>query len=32
MRPPTYTALRTALGIPADDQQLLASGEPNTER
>lgn len=31
MRPPTYTALRTAFGIDADDHQLLAHGEPNTE-
>lgn len=31
MRPPTYTALRTALGIDADDDQLLAKSEPNTE-
>lgn len=31
MRPPTYTALRTALGISADDEQLLAQSEPNTE-
>lgn len=31
MRPPTYTALRTALGVDADDGQLLAPSEPNTE-
>jgi transcriptional regulator with XRE-family HTH domain len=31
MRPPTYTALRTALGLDADDDQLLARSEPNTE-
>jgi transcriptional regulator with XRE-family HTH domain len=31
MRPPTYTALRTALGIETDDEQLLAHGEPETE-
>ncbi|WP_073946480.1 helix-turn-helix domain-containing protein [Streptomyces kebangsaanensis] len=31
MRPPTYTALRTALGVEADDDQLLAPSEPNTE-
>ncbi|MFD4263974.1 helix-turn-helix domain-containing protein [Streptomyces sp. NPDC058534] len=31
MRPPTYSALRNALGIPAEDEQLLAPSEPNTE-
>jgi transcriptional regulator with XRE-family HTH domain len=31
MRPPTYLALRTALGIDADDTQLLALSEPNSE-
>ncbi|MFG3154263.1 helix-turn-helix domain-containing protein [Streptomyces sp. NPDC048219] len=31
MRPPTYLALRTALGIDANDTQLLAQREPNTE-
>ncbi|MFF9758616.1 helix-turn-helix domain-containing protein [Streptomyces caelestis] len=31
MRPPTYTALRTALGIDADDTQLLVTDEPDTE-
>ncbi|EYT83963.1 DNA-binding protein [Streptomyces sp. Tu 6176] len=30
MRPPAYQALRTGLGIEADDEQLLTS-EPNTE-
>lgn len=31
MRPPTYTALRASLGLKADDDQLLAQREPNTE-
>jgi len=31
MRPPTYQALRTALGIATDDNQLLADSEPDTE-
>ncbi|MEV6790869.1 helix-turn-helix transcriptional regulator [Streptomyces sp. NPDC051320] len=31
MRPPTYTALRTALGIQADDEQLLAPRDTDTE-
>ncbi|MFJ2731446.1 helix-turn-helix domain-containing protein [Streptomyces sp. NPDC087317] len=31
VRPPTYAALRTALGVEADDDQLLAPSEPNTE-
>lgn len=25
MRPPAYVALRTALGLPPDDEQLLAT-------
>lgn len=33
MRPPSYAALRTALGIAPDDDQLLASPEePEQER
>lgn len=31
MRPPTYTALRGALGIPPDDEQLLAQREATPE-
>jgi hypothetical protein len=32
MRPPTYVALRTALGLQPDDTQLLAdTGETNPE-
>jgi transcriptional regulator with XRE-family HTH domain len=32
MRPPTYVALRTALGVPHEDTQLLAPlGETNPE-
>jgi transcriptional regulator with XRE-family HTH domain len=31
MRPPTYMSLRTALGLDADDDQLLAQGEPDTD-
>jgi transcriptional regulator with XRE-family HTH domain len=27
MRPPAYTALRTALGLAPDDEQLLAKSE-----
>ncbi|MDT9688152.1 helix-turn-helix transcriptional regulator [Streptomyces sp. P9(2023)] len=31
MRPPTYAALRTALELDPEDEQLLAPREPNTE-
>lgn len=31
MRPPTYQALRGALGIAPDDDQLLASSEPTEQ-
>ncbi|MFD0146177.1 MULTISPECIES: helix-turn-helix domain-containing protein [unclassified Streptomyces] len=31
MRPPAYAALRAALELPEDDEQLLATREPNTE-
>lgn len=32
MRPPAYVALRTALGVPPEDTQLLApTGETNPE-
>ncbi|MFF2405764.1 helix-turn-helix domain-containing protein [Streptomyces sp. NPDC058092] len=31
MRPPAYVALRTALGVPHEDTQLLATGETNPE-
>lgn len=31
MRPPTYVALRTALGVPHEDTQLLAPRETNPE-
>ncbi|MFB7219383.1 helix-turn-helix domain-containing protein [Streptomyces sp. NPDC056227] len=31
MRPPAYVALRTALGVPHEDTQLLAAGGTNPE-
>ncbi|MEV0691821.1 helix-turn-helix transcriptional regulator [Streptomyces sp. NPDC050388] len=31
VRPPTYKALRTTLGVDTADDQLLAKREPNTE-
>ncbi|MFE0699163.1 helix-turn-helix domain-containing protein [Streptomyces sp. NPDC058872] len=31
MRPPKYTALREALGLPPDSPQLLAHSETDTE-